>query len=217
MKEKYKRPTIVLQYLTDRFSKQVGVAKSQCSKGKLFNIVFKGNKNLASLAGECIKKSDSKCSGKVNIEDKLGVIYKAKCKKCTSCETSYVGETGRSLSERMKEHFRPIKDNVDLCNCSAIGEHSYVIHGSQPNRVDWDVNVLDVEMSTQYRKLREAYWIARCNARLNRGMGVKCILKEISFGKSMFGAVGARLVPSGNKEFGVVLSKNKTRYVCDDQ
>ena len=86
----------------------------------------------------------------------------------------------------------------DLGCCSAIGEHSLVVHGSQPCEADWDIQVLDLEMSAQHRKLREAYWIDKCKAKLNRGVGIRCIGKDVNLKSVTFGVVGTRIVPNGS-------------------
>ena len=43
---------------------------------------------------------------KDNITNKSEVIYRFKCAKA-GCEEKYIGESGRSFGDRLKEHIRP--------------------------------------------------------------------------------------------------------------
>ena len=46
-------------------------------------------------------------------EDQAGVVYKLECKDCTAV---YIGETGRQLKARMKEHKDDIQKKKLLSN-----------------------------------------------------------------------------------------------------
>ena len=69
---------------------------------------------------------------KVSDEEKLEVVYKIPCK---NCECVYIGETGRPLGARVKEHHKEV-DSItgvfiraektraaSICNKSAITDH----------------------------------------------------------------------------------------------
>ena len=65
----------------------------------------------------------------VDPEKKAGVIYKI---PCGGCPQAYVGQTGRSLSHRAKEHLRACR-NGDT-ELSAVAEHAW----SSGHAVAWD-------------------------------------------------------------------------------
>ena len=58
-----------------------------------------------------------------------GVVYKI---PCSDCSKSYIGQTGRTLAQRVKEHQRAVR-TFDV-NVSALAEH--VI--STNHKIDWD-------------------------------------------------------------------------------
>ena len=71
-----------------------------------------------------------------NILQKSGVIYRYKCGR-VDCEEEYIGKSGRTLSERFREHMRapsPIHDHfnmtgheVSLDNFSIVGREDLSI------------------------------------------------------------------------------------------
>ena len=81
------------------------------------------------------------CEGikdKIPAEKKKGVVYEVKCK---DCQESYVGETLRSMTVRLKEHERHTKNSrIDL---SAVAEHARMNN----HEIDWSdariVNILN--------------------------------------------------------------------------
>ena len=64
-------------------------------------------------------------------EELAGVVYQV---PCASCPASYVGQTGRCLGKRMKEHRKAVESGD--CANSALAEHVWSHHhnppGSQP-------------------------------------------------------------------------------------
>ena len=73
-------------------------------------------------------------------EELAGVAYQA---HCASCPASYVGQTGRCLGKRMKEH----RKAVDCAN-SALAEHAWNHH----HPVDWEkVRVLEQQPRLYHR------------------------------------------------------------------
>ena len=88
------------------------------------------------------------------------MVYRADCLECkllgkTNC---YVGETGRKLDDRIREHMRAI-NSKDLNNetISAVALHSFSEHGKQPAINDWDFKILDKSEKTQDRRCLEGY------------------------------------------------------------
>jgi len=89
-------------------------------------------------------------------------VYKIDC----SCGKSYIGETGRSLKIRIKEHAADIKN--ERSRTSALAEHS-----SKTNHHVCleDAKVIAREDNYQKRKIREAIEIIKCPQNLNRDNG----------------------------------------------
>ena len=80
----------------------------------------------------------------------FGVVYVI---KCSDCSWNYVGETGRSLQERQKEHSRAIRDmDVDR---SEIARHAV----ETGHRVDpMAAAVVDKDSDWRRRVIKEAVW-----------------------------------------------------------
>ena len=55
-------------------------------------------------------------------EDRAEVVYQI---PCSDCPQSYIGQTGRTLGQRLKEHQRAVRDNHVAT--SALAEHTHVI------------------------------------------------------------------------------------------
>ena len=102
------------------------------------------------------------------LEDTTDAVYRIPCKQCPK---AYVGESGRRLGTRLKEHQRDVRKvddaaftrsqrqaAADVRNQSAIADHA-----SQCNHViDWDeTSVLSREADRPTRWVREAIHIRR--------------------------------------------------------
>ena len=85
----------------------------------------------------------------VKDEEKKGVVYEV---PCGECEQVYVGETGRNLKERLKEHQYAVKENPK----NGIAAHAC----QQQHAVDWDAaKVRCTEQHYWKRKVLEAIHI----------------------------------------------------------
>ena len=99
-----------------------------------------------------------------NDQNPKGCIYKIKC----DCGDIYIGETGRPVETRLKEHKTSIK-NSDMK--STLSEHLI----NKPNHsINWhETEILAVNIHDwRKRKLLEAINIKRINPQLNRDVGV---------------------------------------------
>ena len=94
-------------------------------------------------------------------------VYKTPC----SCGDAYIGETGRSIEIRLKEHSADLRH--ERIKNSAIAEHSHKTkhHISLENSI-----VLAIVPNYYRRKVREAIEIEKCVKNFNREDGLK--LKE---------------------------------------
>ena len=113
--------------------------------------------------------------------EKTGVIYRLECLKCSSQGKyeSYVGETGRMLKDRLKEHMRIISDIEEFKkktnNMSMVEKHSFVEHGSTLLE-DWKVEIIGNQSETQNRKIVEAKFIREFKPTINEDGGIKIIV-----------------------------------------
>jgi hypothetical protein len=98
------------------------------------------------------------CRKKPRITEPLGVVYKIPCADCT---WAYVGETGRTLTERLTEHKRAVR------NCSSSSEiATHVWSGG--HRMNWaGAEVLARDRGHFKRVFKEA-WFTRALASGNR-------------------------------------------------
>lgn len=85
------------------------------------------------------------------------VIYRI---DCTNCNASYVGQTGRQLRTRIKEHQQGNQNNAN----TVIGDHR-TVNGHEFN---WDgVRILDVERSWHKRLISEMIHIKKQSLSVN--------------------------------------------------
>ena len=100
----------------------------------------------------------------VPAHQQAGVVYKI---PCSDCSKSYIGQTGRTLAQRVKEHQRAVR-TFDVNN-SALAEH--VI--STNHRIDWDnTTVIDRHAFTHPRCTMESWHIHKEEDALNREKGL---------------------------------------------
>ena len=93
-----------------------------------------------------------------------GVIYQIPCR---DCDKSYIGQTGRTLLQRIKEHQRAVKTmNTDN---SALAEHAW----SEHHHIAWeDATVLDQHPFLHSRCVMESWYINNIPETLNREKGL---------------------------------------------
>jgi predicted GIY-YIG superfamily endonuclease len=78
-------------------------------------------------------------------------VYRIPCE----CGRSYIGETGRPLAVRLREHRHNLKEG--LLEKSKLVQHAY----EEDHKVMWDqARVLEVESNSRFRKYKESAHIA---------------------------------------------------------
>ena len=97
---------------------------------------------------------------KTPTDKQCGAIYQITCPKC---DLQYIGETARSIGQRLKEH---VKTDINIK--SAIGEHIQLT--GHPITID-NVKVLGREAQWHTRKIKEAIEIKTHKPALNRDGG----------------------------------------------
>ena len=123
-------------------------------KAKGIEVYFKGSNTLRNILVSP-KDKDPKHS-------KQDVIYHIPC-NYPSCDSCYIGETGRVLGERIKDH---ISDNN-----SSIKQHHMDTGHPLPNPQDKDIKIINVESNSFKRKIKEAIYIQVNDPPLNRNIG----------------------------------------------
>ena len=95
--------------------------------------------------------------------DIKGVVYLIPCSECSAV---YIGETGRTLKERLAEHKRAVRmENVN----NGIAVHSLKTGHS----IAWDkAKITDRETHWQRRRVKEAIRIQKCQVRMNLYQGI---------------------------------------------
>ena len=81
-------------------------------------------------------------------EDRSGAVYKI---KCSDCQATYIGETGRNLTTRLNEHKRATKKG-DVNN--NIAEH----HLKTSYTIDWDSSMCLTYSTDYYQRITLESW-----------------------------------------------------------
>ena len=124
-------------------------------KPKGIQVYFKGSNTLRSKL-MAPKDKDPKAK-------KQGVIYDVKC-NIPSCKSRYIGETGRTLEERYREHTKSTN--------SALKLHEDAYGHPLSSDADCDnIRIIDREDNYNKRKILEAIYIKANDPDLNRNIG----------------------------------------------
>ena len=96
-------------------------------------------------------------------ERKAGVVYEIPCEECPK---TYIGQTVRQLSERLKEH----KSTAPSRKPSAVAEHKL----DSQHKIAWEATkVLDKDSREYPLQVREAIQIKKKSPELNRDQGLE--------------------------------------------
>ena len=105
----------------------------------------------------------------VSLKDRIprsqwaGVVYRI---PCGNCEKVYIGQTGRTLDHRLKEHRRALTSG-NLAQ-SALAEHA----ADRGHAIDWgSAEVVDTHQQFHQRCLLESWHIRAQDTTLNREEG----------------------------------------------
>ena len=139
------KATIVVPYIPNTSEKFQKVCKR-----KGIQVHFKGSNTLRTALGNP-KDKDPKAN-------QTGIIYHYQCPHI-NCSSSYIGESGRTLGDRIKEHFKAP---------SPIYLHSSTTgHPMDPNKF----SIVHKEVKSQPRTIKEAMFICVQDPPLNRNLG----------------------------------------------
>ena len=116
-------------------------------------------RHTSSLQGhQHIKDSTRKPQGEGPQNNQTGIIYHYQCPQI-NCPSAYIGESGRSLGERVKEHFKAP---------SAIHLHSTT--PGHPMDAE-QFNIVHKEVNSHTRTIWEAMFICMQDPTLSRNLG----------------------------------------------
>ena len=101
-----------------------------------------------------------------------GVVYLI---ACLSCGQEYVGETGRPLMVRVKEHLDGLNRSIPG---TPLGAHRRQSHGNLNFEIK--VTILSYEKDIVARKTLEAFWITAKNPKINRKEECLSITSELA-------------------------------------
>lgn len=106
---------------------------------------------------------------KTKIEDdqKNGVVYEI---PCGSCNQVYIGQTGRTLEHRLKEHMRALTAADFFYNTSAVADHAI----KNSHSIAWtQARVIDMQNNLRQRCLLESWHIRKeGQTAMNRENGI---------------------------------------------
>ena len=114
-------------------------------------------------------KSQTKRTDKP-IEEEKGVVYRMVCKKCKEkgLKKCYIGETGRELGVRVKEH---MYRNKDINKVTDVFWHGFDEYG-EIKRDNWEVEIIAREKDEFRRRYLEAKEIVNNGGNFNKSSGI---------------------------------------------
>ena len=143
------KPKPRLPLLFPTYQTLVKSSKKVC-KNKGIQVHFKGCNTLRTALGNP-KDKDPKAN-------QTGIIYHYQCPHI-NCSSTYIGESGRTLGDRIKEHLKAP---------SPIHQHSSTTgHPMDPNQF----NIIHKEVNSQPRTIKEAMFICMQDPPLNQNLG----------------------------------------------
>ena len=137
--------TLVVPYI-----KGISEKFKKLCKSKGIHVHFKGSNTLRT---HLVSPKDKDLK-----TQKSGIIYHCKCPHI-NCPEAYIGESGRALGERVKEHLKAP---------SPIFHHSSATgHSLEPD----NFNIIHKEVHSHSRTIKEAMFICVSDPTLNRNLG----------------------------------------------
>lgn len=163
---------LTIPFITERMSRKIKAAISNTNleirlietPGKTLKEILSTNKSSTNTIF-CQKKTCNATDQLRNINCKRrGIIYEL---TCTQCNSKYIGETGRPLHTRMAEHDRHIRLQHEYQ--SAMAAHWLHQHPTQCGEPGshFTIKILDSEISTTKRKIKEAMYIEKFKPKIN--------------------------------------------------
>ncbi|MCB1073870.1 MAG: GIY-YIG nuclease family protein, partial [Chlamydiia bacterium] len=142
------------------YEKGISEKIKRVAKKSRIEVIFTKGKTLQTKLTNNNSKSD--------ILDTTGVVYMAGCKE--ECDMKYIGQTGRKLKTRLKEHVskaKNYKNGAATANpevkISGLSQHLY----TAKHTLDWDnVEILTKDNNFRSRSIKEAIHISTSKHKL---------------------------------------------------
>ena len=110
-----------------------------------------------------LRRIISRSKDPLPVFSQTGVVYNISCQDCSS---SYVGQTGRSLQQRIKEHQRAVQQQNTSTN--ALAEHAW----HKGHKINWDnPTILAHHPYLMQRCILESWHIHHHKGTINREQG----------------------------------------------
>ena len=123
-------------------------------------IIFKKHKTIGQQFREKMKRNDPR---------KIGVVY---CIECQDCDKIYIGQTGKQIDIRMKQHKKNTQSNDD--KSSKLVQHcqtmKHTFNFDEPNILAFESNERKRQIKETFLTKKFAHWA----------------LNEISFNNNIF-------------------------------
>ena len=114
--------------------------------------------------GKDLKSKLSMATKTANIFDEEGIVYSVSCGE-SGCNMKYIGQTGRKLEERIKEHERDARTKNKEQKISGLSEH---IKNNGHSLKRKNIKILAREKDYQKRIFKEASCISKERKLMNK-------------------------------------------------
>lgn len=171
------RPALILPYTSESNSRHIKKLAEKYLTNNNFRICFKSRVSIKQFLRKQNETEPKKTTDQLNLETS-GTVYQLTCKLCRNNGTinTYIGETGRPLVKRLKEHCKNITPDLNpTSNVSQVALHAAIHHGKN-DQTQWDIRILTVNPRTQRRKVEESKYINEYNPNLNITKGISLII-----------------------------------------
>ncbi|XGW16426.1 hypothetical protein V3C99_001696, partial [Haemonchus contortus] len=197
--ESLEKVTFCLPFVSDSVSSDVRTALRKCGLDDMVRVVEVPPTNLRKKLVQnrsydrlCITPHCVICpNGREGDCMASGVIYLITCE---ACGDEYIGETGRPLVCRIKEHLAGLKNSRPE---TPLGDHRRNRHGGVEFEVS--VRILMREPTTSARKTLEAFWIRAKDPQINRKDECLAITSELA---PFIDLCGLQLPPASSRGSG---------------
>ena len=115
---------------------------------------------------KCVNNACMICPGFADDKDHCMIMGAVYLIICNICWLKYIGETARTLHERLGEHMQYANSpNCPSYKDKCLAKHYASCHPGMP--ADLSFVVLDRDMRTVFRKIKESFYIAKRKPELN--------------------------------------------------
>ena len=122
------------------------------------NIRVDGNIRVAHKPTTTLRHLLTNVKDRDEPNNRQGAVYKI---KCSNCQASYIGETGRNLNTRLTAEYKRATRNGDVNN------HIAVHHQLTNHNIDWDTAQCLTYSTNYFQQLTLESWYTNLQCRAN--------------------------------------------------